>query len=108
MAQHRTAKEMYPLIERWHQSDKSKKNFCEEEQINLHTFTYWLKKYNRSKSKGNSAPSSDFVELQVENRPSITKPSPLFAEIEYPNGVALRLHHPMTSSDLNLLLQSFR
>ena len=107
MAQHRTTKEMYPLIERWHQSDKKKKDFCEEEDINLHTFTYWLKKYNRSKPKISTATKSDFVELQVETPPQAINPKALFAEIDYPNGIALRLHHPMSSSNLNLLLQSF-
>jgi hypothetical protein len=102
---HRTSKEMYPLVERWQASQKSKKSFCEEEQIKLHTFVYWLKKYNRSEKEKNTAAVSDFVALQVDNRPVTDATSPVFAEISYPNGVALRLHKPMSSADLRSLIQ---
>jgi hypothetical protein len=97
---------MYPLVERWQASQKDKKSFCEEEQINLHTFVYWLKKYNRTKKEQSTSAVSDFVELQVDNRFVTEATSLVFAEISYPNGVALRLHKPMSSADLRSLIQS--
>lgn len=100
---------MYPIVERWQSSQKSKKDFCEAEQINLHTFVYWLKKYNRSKQKQNTSVVSDvlsdFVELQVDNHLVKEPTNQVFAEISYPNGVALRLHKPMCSADLRSLIQ---
>ena len=102
---HRTSKEMYPLVERWQRSKKSKSDLCAEEQINLHTFVYWLKKYNRNQKEQNTAGVSDFVELQVDNRSATEVAISVFAEISYPNGVALRLHEPMSPSALRLLLR---
>lgn len=96
---------MYPLVERWQQSKKSKAVFCTEEQINLHTFVYWLKKYNRSQKEQKTASVSDFIELQVDNRTTTEAIIPVFAEISYPNGVALRLHKPMSAAALRSLIQ---
>jgi len=96
---------MYPLVERWQRSKKSKADFCAEEQINLHTFVYWLKKYNRSQKGQNTAGVSDFVELQVDNQAGTKVINSVFAEISYPNGIALRLHEPMSPSALRILLR---
>jgi len=98
---------MYPLIARWEKSGKSKKRFCEEVKINLHTFKYWLNKRNKTRIlKGSKETSKDFVELKIEDQKNIFKSSGLFAEIDYPNGVVLRLHQQMNSKNLKELLKT--
>lgn len=99
---HRTRKEMYPLIENWEKSGKSKKRFCEEVPINLHTFKYWLKK--RNKERDSKTSSSEFVELQIEQPRELSKNEYIYAELIYPNGVHLRLHHPLSSKALKDLI----
>ena len=109
----RTSKEMYPLIAQWEKSGKSKQRFCEEIPMNIHTFKYWLKKRNKNKSSKAKKSSTDFIELKVENlenrenREELSNSKSLFAEIDYPNGVALRLHERMSSKDLKELLKKY-
>lgn len=41
--------EMYDLVEQWHQSGMSQKQFSAEHNIKLPTFMYWVKKYRMNK-----------------------------------------------------------
>ena len=98
---HRTSEEMYPLLAKWEKSGKNQKAFCESFGIKLHTFKYWMKKRNRERQMA----ESDFVELKIEQESELPISSPLFAQIVYPSGVALRLHQPLSSGDLKVLVQ---
>lgn len=38
--------EMYALIDRWRNSDKTQQTICKEAGVSFQTFRYWLKKQN--------------------------------------------------------------
>jgi hypothetical protein len=101
---HRKKEKMYPLVQAWQNSQQSKSEFCEAEQINIHTFTYWLQKYKIEQSKKtNSSGSNKFLPIQIKNPPlSIASPT---IEIQYPNGTQLRIHQQVNTQTLTTLLQ---
>ena len=71
---------MYTLIEEFHQSGKSQKNFCADQGIHPSTFSYWMKKKRLSEN-----PREAFLKIKT------TIPSPADQlEILYPNGVRLK------------------
>ncbi|MFV8343689.1 IS66 family insertion sequence element accessory protein TnpA, partial [Flavobacterium sp. XS2P39] len=39
--------QMYTLAEQWRESGLPKSKFCREQDISLHQFNYWLKKFNK-------------------------------------------------------------
>ena len=47
---HRTADQMFPLVERYKSSGQTIKEFCVQHGLNEGTFHYWLKKYRAQKS----------------------------------------------------------
>jgi len=71
---------MYGLIEEQQASGQTAKAFCQQRQIKLGTFNYWLRKKRQSSQ-------SAFVAVDVESR------SQGKTELIYPNGVRLRLDH---------------
>jgi hypothetical protein len=77
---HRNSTQMYPLIRAWLQSNQSKTNFCADQNLNIHTFNYWLTKMQSQQTPG-AAPNG-FIALQVD------EPLQRAAEIQilYPNG----------------------
>lgn len=78
--------DMIKIVEQWANSDKSQKDFLKENNITIHKFYYWLKKYRELSSPGG------FVPLRLtKNRNSITQ-----IEIEYPNGT--KIHLPSTTN----------
>ena len=102
----RKSTQMYPLIERWRSSGESKKDFCVQHHINLHTFTYWINKYDKSRaapSDFTTAPSN-FVSLQVNEKTKGNLNTSV--EITYPNGIQLRLNSPPSLLYLQSLLQT--
>lgn len=101
---HRKKGKMYPLVEAWQKSEQSKSEFCEAEQINIHTFTYWVQKYKIEQSeKTNSSGSNKFLPLQINNPPTSTATPAI--EIQYPNGIQLRVYQQMDTQSLTTLLQ---
>ena len=98
------AREMYAIIEKYlsRSSSITQKTFCEQEGIPLTTFQWWLVRYrkqNRLSGKG-AAASSGFIPLVVQEPVSGAADSAGHWEIEYPNGVILRVGRWM---DLDLL-----
>jgi len=80
---------MYSLVSIWQEGGQSKTDFCAAQQINIHTFTYWVQKYKTSsKGKSTKPRSKNFISLQVENQ---GEDKPAVVELCYPNGVRLRL-----------------
>ena len=61
----------------------SRVEFCAQEKIHLDTFAGWIKK-----ERDESAAAQKLVPLQIDPRPEIQNCG---FEIEYPNGVRLRL-----------------
>ncbi len=88
----RSSKEMYPLVEQWLETRENQSVFCAIHKIPQAVFSYWLKKYRDENS--NDQGGKRFVALSV-------KPSP-FAdfEVEYPNGVTIRISSGVQASFL--------
>ena len=91
---------MYPLVDAWYSSNQSKADFCRAQQLNIHTFTYWLQKYRIEKQASTSCEAStNFIALQVS--PSIESG----VELCYPNGVRLSITGEVSLSYLSSLIQ---
>lgn len=50
---------MFDLVENWRKSDLSKKLFCENHGVNIHTFNYWI-----TKAQNEKMGTSGFIRLQ--------------------------------------------
>jgi len=87
----KTAEEMRPLIQSFAKYTGTKKAFCLENNINIHTFHYWQTKFNKQAVKFSS---KKFLPLQVSNSVGSK------IELYYPNG--LRLVMPV-DTPLNIL-----
>lgn len=89
---------MYELVRSWREGAQTKSDFCKTVGINIHTFTYWVQKYQVYEPSNPAGKSPQkFIPLQVKvPRPSTTPG----LELIYPNGV--RLCMP-AQSDLNLV-----
>lgn len=95
MKKQKTAREMYPLIERWKESGQTQRKFCESHAIKPSTFIYWLKRYEEREV----IPAvSSFREITPEQR-TLDK-----IEITYPNGVRLSLPASSSSEIIRPLL----
>jgi len=70
------------IIARYRQSGLGRREFCEQEGLTFRTFEEWERRQRRAeRSKG------QFVEVST---PSVI-PSPWAVEVEFPNGVRLRV-----------------
>jgi hypothetical protein len=93
----RTKAEMYPMVTEWLNSGQNKEAFCEAQQVNMHTFTYWYGKYRAEKVQ-TSAPA--FVRL---DKPELSDSGSYFI-IRYPHGVQLQVNTLLTSGELSKLI----
>jgi hypothetical protein len=103
------AHEMYAIIEKYlscgRTSSLTQKAFCEQEGIRLTTFQWWLVRYRKQKrlaGKGTGA-SGGFIPVVVQEPVSQRADSAGHWEIEYPNGVVLRISSDKKRMDLDLL-----
>ena len=80
-------RQMYALIEKSQNSPLSQKAFCQQEDLPLSTFTYWLKKYRGFKQTTGIA--EDFIPVKINER-SPQKQSN-WCEIEFPGGIVVRI-----------------
>jgi len=81
------SRQMYALIEKSQNSPLSQKAFCQQEDLPLSTFTYWLKKYRGFKQTTGIA--EDFIPVKINER-SPQKQSG-WCEIEFPGGIVIRI-----------------
>ncbi len=91
--------EMFRLIEACYESGLSKKAFCKREGINPQVFYYWQKRYRQR----NQDDSSSFHPISI--KPEASANAPL--EINYPNGVVIRLNGQFDLSRLHKLIHLF-
>lgn len=87
--------EMFALVEECLASGEKKMKFCRERGIRRNTFYYWENKYHKAKQE---APEG-FLPVEIKGSPI---DSPM--EIEYPNGVRLKLAPGTNLSLLRLLI----
>ena len=75
---------MFQLIEKWEANNLTIKAYCQEQGVACSVFHYWNKKYKLSKSKAKGG----FVPIEVQH---VETPALSVIEIEYPNGMVVRL-----------------
>jgi hypothetical protein len=99
----RNKTEMYPLVEKWHQSGKSQLSFSKEQGIKPYTFRYWVKKYEKEKQEDRFINSGEeFVPIQLE-APVKKGGAPI--EISYDNGVVLSLRGEVSFEYIKSLIK---
>ena len=78
---------MLPLLEDYHASGLSQKQYCEREQLAPHLLGYWLRKYKAQQSDDQEIRAPKFVEL------AISSPLPTLdgVEIVYSNGTKINI-----------------
>lgn len=88
----------FAMIEQWRGSGLTQKTFCEQQSIRYYVFHYWYKRYRLQQVSAENNTGS-FVKLQV------AKSSPGGAvEINYPGGIRILFHEPVSSSYLKALV----
>ena len=89
---------MFSMIKQWQRSGLTQKAFCGQQSIRYYVFHYWYKRYKMQQS-GVADNAGSFVKLQV------VKPSSAGAvEINYPGGIRIIFHEPVSSSYLKSLV----
>lgn len=98
--QKRTKEQMYPLVEAYLESSRTLtvKAFSSSHGIPESVFTYWLSKYRRQMTTDGA-----FVEVSPSSSVSSTPP---LLELQYPNGVRLRMFVPVGASYLTSLVRT--
>ena len=76
--------EMYPLIKKYLQSNKTQVAFCKLQNIKVHTFQYWYLKYK--KERISKTDSGEFVPIQIKEPEKISSRS---IKVNYPNGTII-------------------
>ncbi len=80
---------MYRLVKSWQEGKQSKSDFCKDQPINIHTFTYWVQKYKiDSGEKKVKSKSEKFISLKVKNSEPLHHQG---IELCYPNGIRLKI-----------------
>lgn len=79
----KTAEAMRPIVEAYAQYKGSKKSFCLQRDIAIHTLDYWRRKFS-SDTEGKTAGS--FISLELKEFSSSG-----MMEVHYPNGIEVRL-----------------
>lgn len=92
----RTEAEMFPLVEAYLAREGTKRVFCAERAVPESVLTYWVAKYNRSRSGG----AGTFVQIT----PSVTADDRALMEVVFPHGVRLRLFSPIAAAYLEQLV----
>lgn len=82
--------EMSDLIKLWRTSGVSKKQFCIDHQINIHTFTYWIGK------EGVLESPVGFMEINSQKSSS-------YVELYFPQGAVLRLSSEVSMTQISLI-----
>jgi hypothetical protein len=77
---------MFKLIEKWQKSEMSQKQFSIENNLNVHTMSYWIQRYKRSK---NTNPGFASVTLTQEPEPVYSSAK---IEIELAGGIIVRIY----------------
>lgn len=91
---------MLALIEQWGQSGMRQKDFYRQHNIPSHVFYYWLKRYQKQKTRRRKlVPATNgFVQLQ----PSVLSSSNI--ELHLPNGNRIVFHQQVSVDYLKALI----
>ena len=112
--EHEHAQEMFAKVERYLTSTLSQAAFCEQEGLAYWTFRYWLKKYRLQEAlspqtRANVIAATDeappaFIPLHVVPAEPAAQSSACV--IEYPSGIIVRFHDPVSATVLARLIHA--
>ena len=91
--------DMISIIREWEQSGQSQKVFCQARNIPHSKFYYWLRKLRDNQL---SDGQTDFIAVRIRQNKSVGD-----LDIQYPNGVIIKLHSPVDLVMVKTLLQIF-
>jgi hypothetical protein len=89
----RTRKQKEEIIQQWQQSGKSRKEFCEEHQINYNSLVGWCKQFKEQKT------TPGFTEVKLKEATG------LFAQIHLPSGIRIDFFQSVPSAYFQSLLK---
>ena len=58
-------KEMFAMVESWHNSNLTKQQFAKEHNLSYHKLNYWIRKYNKSDQAKESHQDLSFHEVHL-------------------------------------------
>lgn len=96
----RTRKEYCKIVKRWRKSGMTRRSFCDQEKLNITTFGGWVKKAGGESVIG----SPKLVPLQIDDSRTFQFSG---FEVEYPNGVRLRLSSIPCMEDLSRIIHLY-
>lgn len=96
----RTAREMFPLIERYLESQMTQKTFSAEHGLSVAVLGYWLAKYRKQTAAAAGPETGAFLELLPRSTPA----EQALLEVVYPHGVRLRFFSLLPPAYLEQLL----
>ena len=84
-----TKRKMFSLVEKWRESNLTRKVFAEQNGISLTSFDYWCKKQSNEVLKNVDRPT--FIELtsNEEEREPINRPQ---IELKLPSGLVIKIY----------------
>ncbi len=99
--------EMFLAVELCKESGLSQKDYANQEGLSVHTFKYWVNKYNahhnpKPKKNTPTKKKENFIPIQVDNNKSTIMSG---LEITYPNGVKLSCPANMEINQIKTLIQ---
>jgi hypothetical protein len=104
-----TIEQFRQIHDEWKQSGLSVQQYCENTGLTASRFYYW-----KSKLKSESLPSAcgSFIPVKVTGKPSVysarNASGKSLCEIEYPNGVVVRVTSGMTLDQLRQMVTLLR
>ena len=93
----RKTEDMFPLIEQYLDSGQKQAEFCQAHDLPKSVFAYWLARYRAVPASS----TEGFVEVVRAERGTAATG----IELEYPNGVKIRLLREIAPDDLKMLLK---
>ena len=87
MERSNTAEVMFPLVERWQTSGQSQKQFCLDNGIKYHTFTYWVKRFRQHQYR-----QDGFIPIELTDGDSRVPSVTPRVELLFGNGLSLRIY----------------
>lgn len=111
------AEEMQLAIALWKESGLTKYAFCKREKLSRSTFNNWLvkcgyelsaplkKAHKKKSSVSKTKKRTSFVAVNLEATPAAIVPSSI--ELEYPNGVKLRLPLGLADEQLRSFIKLY-
>lgn len=100
MKRNKDREEISEIVSRWRNGDLSRQEFCRAEHLSFCTFISWIKKIREQES----APLTKVVPLKIDGYSSGIQSC---FEVEYPNGVRLRMSALPGSDELMRIIQIY-